>query len=289
MCPISPVMWNSGATPKIVAAGADPHPVPVDLRGEDHVAVGVHRALGHTGRARGVGQEGDVVRRERHRRRDLPAVLRDELGEVGRALGALLGHPLEQPLVVPALVLELAGGEHELDVGVGHHLAADLLVQRLERDQHLGAGVLEQVAQLADPAHRVDRDHHPAGLPGADHRDDELRDVLQVDREPVAALEAVRQQPARERVALLVELGPADHAVEVGQRGPGGVGLQPGLEHLEGVRELDLVVVRLVAVQGQPGPVVVVAHGASYLMTTGLTGEPLPFATLSGAATYRNA
>ena len=40
--------------------------------------------------------------------------------------------PGEQPLVVAGLELQLAGGEHQPHVGVGHDLARDLVVERLE-------------------------------------------------------------------------------------------------------------------------------------------------------------
>ena len=187
MCPISPVMWNSGAMPKIGAVPPGVRPVPVDLRGEHDVPVGVHRALGHARRPRRVGQERDVVRR--------PAATGG--GTVPRcsAMNSLKSvvpscrcraHAGEQPLVVAGLELQLAGGQDQPHVGVGHDLPADLVVQRLQRDQHRGPGVLQQVGELPLPAHRVDRHHDAAGLPGGDHGDDELRHVLQVDRQPVA-------------------------------------------------------------------------------------------------------
>src|SRR3712207_8246485 len=53
----------------------------------------------------------------------------------------------------------------------------------------------------------------------------------------------------------------ADHAVEVPQRVARGVPGEPRAEHAQGVVELDLVVGGLVAVERQPGPLVVVAHG----------------------------
>ena len=46
----------------------------------------------------------------------------------------------------------------------------------------------------------------PPAFQVADHADQELRHVLQVDRQPVAGREAVRQQRRGERVALRVEL-----------------------------------------------------------------------------------
>ena len=82
----------------------------------------------------------------------------------------------------------------------------------------------------------------------------------------------------------LVQLLSADAAVEVLQRDRSGVAGHPGPEHRQGVVELQRVVRLLVAVEGQPGALVVAAHGG-YLMTTGLTGEPAALAMLSGAAT----
>jgi hypothetical protein len=209
----------------------------------------------------------------------------DQLAEVGRALGALPGHPGEQPLVGPGLELQLAGGQHQPDVGARHDLARHRVVQRLQGHQHGGPRVGEQVGELPLPAHRVDRHHDAAGLPGGDHRDDELRHVLQVDGQPVAGCEAVGQQAAGQRVAELVELPPGDAAVEVLQGDGVRIPLHPGAEHVQGVVELHRVVGRLVPVQRQPGSFVVGTHPGSYLMTTGLTGAPLPWATFSGAAT----
>lgn len=211
-------------------------------------------------------------------------MLLHQLGEVGRPLVALPGDPGQQPLVVAGLVLQLTGRQHQVDVGVGDHVAGHLVVQGLEADQHPRAGVLEQVGQLTGAAHGVDRDHHPAGLPGGEHAHEELRDVLQVDRQPVSPREPVRKQRAGERVTLLVELGPRHETVEVLHGRPLRVGRQPGPEHLQGVRELGLQLRRLVAVEPQPRTVVVDAHARGYLMTIGLTGEPLPLATLRGAA-----
>jgi hypothetical protein len=187
-------------------------------------------------------------------------VLGEELGQVGRALGTLPGRAGEQPLVVPGLELQLAGGEHQPHVGVRDDGAPDLLVQRLQGHQHRRPGVLEQVGELPLPAHRVDRDHHAAGLPGGDHGDHELRDVLQVHRQPVTGGEPGGQQPGGQGVAELVELAAGDRAVEVPQRDRGRVAGHPGPEHRQGVVELQRVVGRLVAVQRQPGPLVVAAH-----------------------------
>jgi len=193
----------------------------------------------------------------------LRSVLVAQRREVGGALVPLPGHPGEETLVVAALVLQLAGGEHELHGGAGHHVAPHLVVQRLQGDQHRRTGVLEQVGELPRAAHRVDRDHHAAGLPGREHADQELRHVLQVDREPVAGGEAVREEPAGERVALGVELLPAQDPVEVRHRDPRRIGRQPGAEHLQRARVLGLDLARLVAVQVEPGSLVVDAHGAA--------------------------
>jgi hypothetical protein len=267
------------------AVAAGPHPVPVDLGGEDHVAVGVHRPLGHPRRPGRVGQERHVLRRQPDRWRDLAPVRGDELAEVGRALVSLPRRPGEQPLVVPGLELQFAGGQHQPHVRVRDDAAADLAVECLEREQHRRAGVLQQVGQLPLAAHRVDRHHHPAGLPGGHHGDHELRHVLQVHRQPVTRGEPAAQQTGREGVTELVEFGAGDDAVEVAQRDCGRVAGQPGPEHVQGVVELQCVVGRLVTVERQPWPLVVDAHRSGYLMTTGLTGEPAAFAMFSGAAT----
>jgi hypothetical protein len=70
------------------------------------------------------------------------------------------------------------------------------------------------------------------------------------------------QQTGGQGVAELVELPAADHAVEVPQRVARGVPGESRAEHAQGVVELDLVVGRLVAVEGEPRSFVVVAHGS---------------------------
>jgi len=106
-----------------------PHPVAVDLRGELHVTVCVHGALGHPRGTGGVGKERDVVQPEVHRGRYLAAVLGDDLAEIGRALAPLAGNAREQPLVTARLEIQFAGGKHQPHIAVAYDLMRTFVIQ----------------------------------------------------------------------------------------------------------------------------------------------------------------
>ncbi len=97
------------------------------------------------------------------------------------------------------------------------------------------------MADLGGLVHRVERDDRRPGLPGAEQREDELRGVLQHDRDPVAALQPPGGEVPGHGVGELVRLAVGEAAVEVGEgrmaRGPGdGVteGVHQGLGGVDG-------------------------------------------------------
>ena len=173
MCAISPVMWNSGATPSIDVVAGQPAPLAVGLGVEHDVAVGVHRALGRAGGARGVGEERDVVGPERDRRR-LPArgSARCSSSRSVVPSGAARSDAGERPRVVARLEVQLGRGDHGARPSVSaDHRRRDVAVQALQADQHRRARVAAAGSvELPLAVHRVDRHHDAAGLPRADQR-----------------------------------------------------------------------------------------------------------------------
>ena len=231
-------MWNSGATPSTTSSPRQTDPVTVGLGVEHHVAVRGHRALGRAGGARGVGQERDVVRVQRHRGRGLPAEALEQLGHVDRALASDALDAGEDPLVVAGLVLQLRRGEHRAHVGARHDLRRYVAVEALQAHQHGRPGVLQELAELALPVHRVDRHGDAAGLPRADLGDHELRHVLQVDRHPLTRREPGVDDAGRERVGQIVELAQGDPTVEVPDDVAVGIARHGRGEHVQRAVEL---------------------------------------------------
>ena len=244
-------------------AGPDADPVAVGLGVEHDVAVRGHRALRRPGGSRRVGQKGHVAGSERRVLRCLPP------GEPARqrdqVLGARAAEPLEgaeHALVAAGLVVKRRGGDHQPHVGAADDLAGHAEVQVFVADKHGGAGVTQDLLKLALLVHRVDRDRDPAGLPGADHRDDELRDVLQVQRDPLAGGETRVGQRGRERAGLDIQLTPGQGGAEVADDRRVRVAADGGAEHRKRAAELRLDVVRLTrVVAGEPRPFVIAGHG----------------------------
>ncbi len=79
-------------------------------------------------------------------------------------------------------------------------------VEILLADQHAAAGVRQDLHQLALAQHRIARHDHRAALPGREHRDQHLRDVLQVHRDAIAGLDAAPLQRDGKRIGHRVEL-----------------------------------------------------------------------------------
>ena len=181
--------------------GGELHPVPVGLGVERHGGVGAHRALWHAGGPGGVAQHRHVGGIRLGRLGLAAAVRAEDLLEVQRPLRVPPLRPAEQPLVVAGLPVERGAGDHGRDRGLtgADDLFGDRLVQVVQAQQRAGAGVGEQVGQLAVLVHRADDDGRSAGLPRRQQRDDERRVVLQVDPEPVPGAEPVVGQGRRER------------------------------------------------------------------------------------------
>ena len=94
------------------------------------------------------------------------------------------------------------------------------------REQHAGAAAREDVRRLGAPEPRVDRDEHAARGRHAERGDDPLERVRRPHRDPVAALDARREERAR---------GVVDHRRERGEvDAPGAV--DHGLGVAEAVR-----------------------------------------------------
>jgi len=111
------------------------------------------------------------------------------------------------------------------------------------------------------PVHRVQRDDDTARLPRAEQRQHELRDVLQVDREPVALPESVLGEVGGHTVAEFVDLAVVEGASEVPDGRPVRGGFDRGREHVERCPGGDLPHgTRVLVVPVHPGPVVVPAH-----------------------------
>ena len=98
----------------------------------------------------------------------------------------------------------------ELGQVAAHLVDHRRVVAGLERaggDQHPAAGLAQRVLELARAVGRVDVDEDDPGLRGGELGQHPLGAVGRPDADAVALLEAGAEQPARERVDLLVELG----------------------------------------------------------------------------------
>ena len=181
------------------------------------VAVGVGGTLGRAAGAGGVADQRDVLEREARLRRRRSSGS-GGLEEVVRARRLFAGNRAEHTFVVAGLELQFARGERDLDRAVRDERADVAVPAGLRADERLDARVGQDVGELAVAVHRVDRHHDAAGLPGGDQCDDELRDVLQHDREPVAAGESGGGEVAGDAVGKLVQLAVVQPRVEVRDR-----------------------------------------------------------------------
>ena len=148
----------------------------VAQRHGQQILVGEHRALGPARGAAGIEQPGDRVRPdldERHR------VARQQLAVVGRAD---LDHPqaLEAGLERADRVDQVRGGEGEP-----------------------GAGVAQDVGELARVQPGVDRQHGETGIPAGEQQLDVVAAVGHHQRDPIAGLQPVQraQPPGHDRGA----------------------------------------------------------------------------------------
>jgi hypothetical protein len=102
-----------------------------------------------------------------------------------------------------------------LDGGVRKRRRAPRRVKIVLADQHAGAGVSQDLGELALAPHRVARHDRRTALPRRQHGDDRLRDVLQAHRDAIAGLGAALLQGHRQAVRQDVDLIDAERAIEV--------------------------------------------------------------------------
>ena len=192
-----------------------------DLDRELDVGDREHRALGRPGRARGVDQRGQVVgplarRAPRRARR-------------GAARGA--SRPSSRKSAQDEQLLVVVAVPDAARLEVDDALQVRALVEDRERlvdlllvlgDEDLGAGVAEQVADLGGRVGRVDADRRGPHGERAHVGDQPLGPVLGVDRDPVAGLDAERQERVPGELDLVPVLRPGplppDAEVLVAQR-----------------------------------------------------------------------
>ena len=183
--------------------------------------VRVHAALGLTGRARGVGQRSEVVgpgqRRSGHahgRQRLAPA---DDAGR-GRRRGEF--EEIRQRQVGGGIDVVGVIGVDDARQVLCREQRRDARQQFVAADRDPRPGIGGIVRQFRGEVHRIDRHHHRVGAQDGVIGDDELRAVLHVEQDAVAAAHAaVLPQIARERVRLRLEFGVAELAAVEENRG----------------------------------------------------------------------
>ena len=97
----------------------------------------------------------------------------------------------------------------------GSAARADLGVQILLADQHAAARIRQDLDQLPLAQHRIARHDHRAALPDGEHRDQHLRDVLQIHRHAIAGLHPVPLQRDRQGIRHHIALVDGDRLIEV--------------------------------------------------------------------------
>lgn len=160
----------------------------------------------------------------------------------------------EEPRVVTGLEIPVAGGQGDAYVRTARGLAHVPRPRPAVADQRGGAGVAQDVPDLAGLVHRVERDDDGPGLPGGEDGEHEVRGVLQHDGDPVPAADAVRREVVGDGVGQRVGLGVVGAAVEIGERGAlggPGHGLPEEVQH--GRRRRDGRALGR-AEQPEPGP-----------------------------------
>jgi hypothetical protein len=120
-----------------------------------------------------------------------------------------------------------------LDGGRRQRFVRDLLVQIFLANEHAAPRAAQDLHELALAQHRVARHDHGAALPHGEHRDHDLRDVLQVDGDAVARLDAAFLEADGECVGERVAVLGAQRVLEVVHERRGGITSQRRGEHRE--------------------------------------------------------
>ena len=147
-----------------------------------------------------------------------------------------LDHGLEPGQAGAAQLAGVGGGELGGELAQHGKIVAGL--EAAGRHQRPAADLVQRVVQLVGAVGRVDVDQDQAGLGGGELGDHPLGIVGRPDADPVAGLEAQRQEPGGEGVDLGVQLGvgPADRLLAHDQGGPvgpaGGGTLEVGADGL---------------------------------------------------------
>ena len=205
----------------------------------DHVAMQQHRAFRDPGGTARVLQEREVVVPEERRDELRAGAFGERLLEADRA-GQVVGrHHLlhlahdeihEQPLEAEHLA------ERSDDHMLERRARAHLLEHRgeiLEDHDHLGAGVLDLVLELARGVERIHVHHHAAGAQRAEHRDRILQAVRHHERDARALREPLRLQPGAEVARQRIEFGEAQRLAHAGEGRAVAVGADALLEELD--------------------------------------------------------
>ncbi len=156
------------------------------------VGVQVHAALGPAGGAAGVGQDGQVVRTHRERRRRVVGLQCVGPGEATPRLQIGHGVTRAQP-VFPGRRWRFFAACRSIEgiAEMRHHHGPQPL-RRFQRgagsgelscqvgagDGHLDIRVGDVVLEFLGPVHRIDRNHHGVGAQDGKVRDHQLRAVL---------------------------------------------------------------------------------------------------------------
>ena len=157
-------------------------------------------------------------------------------GDGARPGTAHLDHGLEPGQAGAAQLARVRGGELGGELAQHGKIVAGL--EAAGGHQRPAADLVQRVVQLVGAVGRVDVDQDQAGLGGGELGDHPLGIVGRPDADPVAGLEAQRQEPGGEGVDLGVQLGvgPADRLLAHDQGGPvgpaGGGTLEVGADGL---------------------------------------------------------
>jgi hypothetical protein len=190
--------------------------------GED-VVVREHRALGDARRAAGVLQEGEVFRRHLEGLHGLARAFLQHVVEALRVrqlegrhhLLHVAHHEVDDRALHPEQVAQRR--HHHVLHGRARQYLFERVGEVLQDHDHLGAGVLQLVLELARRVEGIDVHHRVARTQRAEEHDRVLQAVGHHDRDARALAVALRLHPGGEVAAHLVDLRERQglaHAVE---------------------------------------------------------------------------